>query len=436
MSLLSRLSAWFTRASAAGPVIAAQVVGQAQYAPNDYLAAVRRVRAHPVAFRCLRLIGKAAASVTPIVVVDGVEVEAGENGTVGHPLAEIIRRPNPLQGWNEIVEASIGFLHLHGNAYLEAGENTITKATPELYVLRPERVRLIPDNRGLPAAYEYEVNGQRVRFDMNVDAGELPILHVRDFSPTDDWFGMGCLAAASNAMDLYTSGRDYQKAILDNGGRASGLIKYGGDERLSKEQAEDIRDQVQSLYGGVKNAGRVLVLSGGLEYTQLGLKPVDLQGAELRDAAAREIALAFGVPPMVLGIPGDNTYANYQEANRAFWRETMLPLLSHFYGALGRWASTRFGSNVEVRIDPDSIPALAEEVARKWDAATKADFLTVDEKRELVGYEELDGGTGAAVLVEASKVPLGSTPDANEDDPADDDFGDPEARGAIIPLRR
>jgi phage portal protein BeeE len=159
------------------------------------------------------------------------------------------------------------------------------------------------------------------------------------------------------------------------------------------------------------------------------MRPADMQGSETRDAAAREIALAFGVPPMVLGIPGDNTYANYSEANKAFWRETLIPLLTHFYGALGRWASARFGSDVEVKINPDSIPALAEEVQRKWDAAAKADFLTVDEKRELVGYEELDGGTGASVLVEASKVPLGTKPETDEDMPTDDDFGDPQGRG-------
>lgn len=425
------LGGLFTRASAAGPIVAAQVVGQAQYAPTDYLAVVKRVRAHPVAFRCLRLIGKSAASVKPIVLVDGQEIE--QDGGRGHPIADLIARPNPLQGWNEIVEAGVGFLHLHGNAYLEASETVA--AAPEMYVLRPERMKLIPDNRGFPAAYEYEVNGQKVRFDMDVDRGVMPILHVRDFSPTDDWFGMGCLAAASNAMDLYTAGRDYQKALIDNGGRPSGLLKYGSDERLTKEQSEDIRDQVQSLYGGAKNAGRMLVLSGGLDYQQLGLSPNDLQGAAMRDAAAREVALAFGVPPMVLGIPGDNTYANYQEANRAFWRETELPLLTHFYGALARWASARYGGNVEIVVDPDSIPALAEEVQRKWDAAAKADFLTVDEKRELVGYEELDGGVGTSVLVEASKVPLGSTPETGEDTPSDDDFGD-EARGAIIPLRR
>ena len=56
---------------------------------------------------------------------------------------------------------------------------------------------------------------------------------------------------------------------------------------------------------------------------------------EAKHAAAREIALAFGVPPMLLGIPGDNTYSNYQEANRAFWRQTVLPLVPHAEGAVG-----------------------------------------------------------------------------------------------------
>ena len=51
-----------------------------------------------------------------------------------------------------------------------------------------------------------------------------------------------------------------------------------------------------------------------------------------KEAAAREIAMAFGVPPMLMGIPGDATYANYQEANRAFYRLTVLPLAARVTG--------------------------------------------------------------------------------------------------------
>lgn len=66
----------------------------------------------------------------------------------------------------------------------------------------------------------------------------------------------------------------------------------------------------------------------------MGLSPKDMDFVEARNGAARDIALAFGVPPMLLGIPGDNTYANYQEANRAFYRLTVLPLLTRTASAL------------------------------------------------------------------------------------------------------
>ena len=58
-----------------------------------------------------------------------------------------------------------------------------------------------------------------------------------------------------------------------------------------------------------------------------GVQPSDMEFQKTKEAAAREIAMAFGVPPMLMGIPGDATYANYQEANRAFYRLTVLPLV-------------------------------------------------------------------------------------------------------------
>ena len=60
--------------------------------------------------------------------------------------------------------------------------------------------------------------------------------------------------------------------------------------------------------------------SSGLDWKAMSLTPKDMDFMEAKHSAAREIALAFGVPPMLLAIPGDNTYSNYQEANRVFWR--------------------------------------------------------------------------------------------------------------------
>jgi HK97 family phage portal protein len=113
---------------------------------------------------------------------------------------------------------------------------------------------------------------------------------------------------------------------------------------------------------------------------------------EAKHTAAREIALAFGVPPMLLGIPGDNTYSNYQEANRTFFRATVLPLGSRIGAALAHWLGAAFGEDVRLAVDTDRIDALAADRVALWARVTAASFLTVNEKRAMVGFGPIEGG--------------------------------------------
>jgi HK97 family phage portal protein len=91
----------------------------------------------------------------------------------------------------------------------------------------------------------------------------------------------------------------------------------------------------------------------------MGLSPKDMDFVEARNGAARDIALAFGVPPMLLGIPGDNTYANYQEANRAFYRLTVLPMLTRTAASLSAWAAGSYGDGLRLEPDLDKVAGLA-----------------------------------------------------------------------------
>ena len=118
----------------------------------------------------------------------------------------------------------------------------------------------------------------------------------------------------------------------------------------------------------------------------MSLSPRDLDFLEAKHAAAREIALAIGVPPMLLGIPGDNTYANYAEANRAFWRQTAIPLVRRTAQSLAQWLGPAFGDELTLEPDLDAIEALADERESLWRRLSAATFLSEDEKREAVGY--------------------------------------------------
>jgi len=106
---------------------------------------------------------------------------------------------------------------------------------------------------------------------------------------------------------------------------------------------------------------------------------------QLRREAAREIALACGVPPMLLGLPGDNTYANYREANQAFWRQTIIPLVSKTAAGLQGWLSAFFGEGADIAPDLDAVPALAEERAVLWKRLSDASFISEEEARDLAG---------------------------------------------------
>ena len=129
-----------------------------------------------------------------------------------------------------------------------------------------------------------------------------------------------------------------------------------------------------------------MLLEGGLKWQAMSMTPADMDFVALKEGAAREIALAFGVPPMLLGLPGDNSYANYREANRALWRLTILPLagkiLDGLSGALRGW-----WPEVALAVDRDQIPALSEDRERLWKQVSEADFLSPEEKRTMLGIE-------------------------------------------------
>jgi HK97 family phage portal protein len=288
-----------------------------------------------------------------------------------------------------------GYLLVAGNADMEAGR--VGASVREVHVLRADRMKVVPGPDGWPEGYEYTAGGQTVRFPHDVERGVRPILHMALFHPDNDHYGMSPLEAAAIGVDIHNAAGGWNKALLDNAARPSGALVYtAGEGALTGEQYERLKAELESGFQGAANAGRPLLLEGGLDWKAMSLTPKDMDFIEAKYVAAREIALALGVPPMLLGIPGDNTYSNYQEANRSFWRQTVLPLVSRTAKALSCW----LGEGVELRPDPDRIEALSNEREALWERVRKADFLTLNEKRAAVGYGPVEGGDRLSGLPE------------------------------------
>jgi len=91
---------------------------------------------------------------------------------------------------------------------------------------------------------------------------------------------------------------------------------------------------------------------------------------------------------MLLGLPGDATYANYQEANRAFFRLTVLPLATRVLASVSHWLAGSTGEALEFHPDLDAVPALTAEREAQWARIKGADFLSEAEKRSLLGLPQ------------------------------------------------
>ncbi|MES2986885.1 MAG: phage portal protein [Pseudomonadota bacterium] len=360
---------WGVRLPLARGGAMANAGGNAGDWPQAYEAQVRDGYCrNPVAQRAVKLVAEGVGG-APLVASDPA-------------LAALVQARS---GGQVLIETVAAHVLLHGNAYVELLCDDAGAIT-ELFALRPERVSVDADANGWPVAYRYRVGSHVARLASEDAAGRTAVAHIRAFNPVDDHYGLGCLGAAAGAVAVHNAAGRWNKALLDNAARPSGALVYetGDGAALSGEQFERLKREMEAGFAGAGNAGRPMLLEGGLKWQAMSLSPADMDFVGLKAAAAREIALAFGVPPMLLGLPGDNAYANYREANRALWRLAILPLAENILGGLCQ-ALWPWFADAWLRIDLDRVTALSEDRERLWRQVSAADFLSDAEKREMVG---------------------------------------------------
>jgi HK97 family phage portal protein len=376
--MLLRLKHFFAperKRSGVAPVIALHTQGRPQWTPRNFASLAREGYAgNAIGYRAARMIAEAAASVPWLLYEGRAERDS-------HPLLGLLRQPSPAQSGRQLLESLYGFLQVSGNAYLERVD--LDGSPRELHVLRPDRVKIVPGADGWPESFEYAANGTSIRLPA------AAILHLKLFHPLNDHYGLSPLEPAARSIDTHNAANAWNKAMLDNAARPSGALIFRSPDsgnNLTTEQFDRLKEELERSYQGALNAGRPMVLEGGLDWKEMGYSPEAMQFIEAKNLAAREIALAFGVPPMLLGIPGDNTYANYAEANRSFWRQTVLPLVARTAEALTNFLGPAYGEGLRLGFDTDQIEALSAEREALWRRIAAADYLTTDEKRAAVGY--------------------------------------------------
>ena len=367
---------WFSRkgmAPAAGPWVPEwfrNLSGdEAGGFARSYAAQVDEVfTRNPVGQRSVRLIAGA---------VGGLKLFADEAG--GDAALKLVRK-------DALMERIAASLLLNGNAYVRLIADDHDQPLG-LYLLRPERVEVNLDGEGWPVSFSYRAGPRSEKITRSDPLGRVQLAHIRALNPGDDHYGLGCLDAAIAPASVHNRAAKWNKALLDNAARPSGAMVYapGDGSTLSGEQFDRLKSELEMQFSGSANAGRPMLLDGGLSWQALSLTPADMDFVALKEGAARDIALAFGVPPVLVGLPGDATYSNAREAGRALYRQTVLPLAGQILTGLGALLGDWLGE-VNLEVDTDQVSELAEDRAKLWGMVSTADFVSRDEKRGVVGF--------------------------------------------------
>lgn len=305
-----------------------------------------------VAYRCIAMVARSASF---------VNIECGIKNNLGifikdpnHFINSLLQMPNVYESYYDLMEKIYSYKLIWGNAFLRISlkhDNSY-----KLECLRPDRVTILSGEDGEVVGYRYKHKKITENYYMN-ENGFCEIIHIKSFNPMNDFYGLSAMESAKYSIDQHNEASKYTKSLLQNSARPSGALvvkanEYNNGGRLTDEQFEKLKSQLFSAHTGSQNNGKPLILEGGLEWKEMSISPKDMDFIETKHSAAREIALAFGVPPQLIGIPGDNTYSNMAEARLALWEQTIIPLIQDVTKTLER-GFRNFIQNNDIDVDFD-----------------------------------------------------------------------------------
>jgi HK97 family phage portal protein len=417
MGLLTKIDQWWeTKWSKVTNVLVAGGNGAVWSRKRYDVFAKEAYLTNVISFRCIDAIAKAVESVE--WKIEQKKRDGSVEEVTDHPVIDLMYRPNPEEDWGFLLYKHIAFLIISGNAYMERITVDNGARTRELWTHRPDRMHIVVNPiSGLRKQYEYRgPSGRIANWKVDELSGKSDIWHLRTFNPLDDWYGAGPVEPTSREIDTANEAMEWNKNLLQNGARPSMIITFKGN--IGETEYNRLEKMLRDKRSGPKNAGKTLIIEGeGATAAPYGYSPEEMDYIEGNRELARRISYGFGVPPQLIGIPGDNTYSNYSEARCSFWEDTVFFYLRRFGRGFSQW---QFEKDERTQLVPnlDSIPALEPRRKEQFEKAERADFLTINEKRDMTGYEKYkhvqdeaeEDDPADKIYQNASMMPLGENP--------------------------
>lgn len=365
--------------------------------PHDFETLIKEgFKGNGLVYACMR---QNATSVKEppfrLIKKDGSEVE-------GNPISKLLSRPNPYRSREQVIEKLQYHLDGTGTAYLHKVRSGSGQVV-ELWNRKPNDVRPIADSKEYISGWEIRVGG------IWYPCPAEDMIQFLYTDPANDYYGFPPLLAASMAVDADNETDKYIKYLLANMAVVSGIFSIG--ENLTDDEFKRAKQEMTAMWSGAVNAGLPGLLEGGATWTKMGLSLNELDFGNLWPRLETRVCMAFSIPPIIVGSKAGMdaaTYSNYAQAKESYYDEMVVPECAMIGNTLAHSLFPDFGLNSdEYSIVPnfDDVKALQEDIDKKYERAVKGKgYLLVNEQRELVGKEAIEGGN--VVYMPMNEIPV------------------------------
>ena len=301
-----------------------------------------------------------------------------------HPAQRLLDRPNPFWTRGELWRATETYLGLWGSAFWGL-ERDAGGRVAEIWPLRPDRMRVVPDEESYVRGFVYMSSGQQA-------ASYLPedVVWMRYFNPLEEYAGLSPMAPLRLSVDMgLDSLRASRSALLNDS--APGVFVETPDSPTDQE-VNEFYERWEGRFKGVDRVRRPAFLSGGMTVRNLGFSPREMEYFRNMRWSLEDVSRVYGVPKPMLSDMEQATFSNFNTARRVFWEDTVVPQLGFYEEALNAGLMPGLGDGtLRARFDVSGVEALREtenDRAKRRIGYVKAGIMTAEEVREEMGLEE------------------------------------------------
>lgn len=362
--------------------------------------------------------------------VGNIELELYSNGEIVETseILDLLNKPNPYMTKHDLFMAHQAFLDLEGNSFWYlARKNEGKGAVQEIYLLRPDRVTIVPSKTNPLAVDGYvftQPDGARIPFKPE------EILHFKNFNPTGyhpfPHRGMGIVEAALWSINTDNESRAWNYNFFKNSAKPDGVLTMSGDGSLDPDELQRIRAEWDATYQGSANASKVAILAGGLSWTEISRSQKDMDFVAQRTFSRDEILALFRTPKSIIGITDDVNRANADAAIYVFALRTIKPLMQSLADHLTEMLLPEYGEGLTFDFK-SPVSEDRKESIDEYTASIAGGWRSPNEVREIEGLAPVPGGD--ALFMPLQMVPIGEVP-ASENKPKSAAARLSKARGA------